>query len=89
MSYGMVEWMARKQVLVQLDDELVSRLDDAAEALDRNRSELIREALAAYLDAGREAAWDARTIRAYLEFPEDPAELEAFEALALQAWPDW
>jgi metal-responsive CopG/Arc/MetJ family transcriptional regulator len=82
----MVGWMARRQVLVQLDDDLVSRLDDAAEALDRNRSELIREAIAAYLDAGREAAWDARTIRAYLEVPEDPAELEAFMRIAV--WPD-
>ena len=82
----MVARVGRKQVLVQLDDELVARLDDAAQALDRNRSELIREALAAYLDAGREAAWDARTIRAYLELPEDPAELEAFMRVAV--WPD-
>ncbi len=82
----MVADVARKQVLVQLDDELVVRLDRAAEALDRNRSELIREALAAYLDAGREAAWDARTIRAYLEVPEDPAELEGFMRIAV--WPD-
>jgi metal-responsive CopG/Arc/MetJ family transcriptional regulator len=82
----MVDRMVRKQVLVQLDDELIARLDGAAKALDRNRSELIREALAAYLDAGREAAWDARTIRAYLEVPEDPAELEAFTRIA--AWPD-
>lgn len=78
--------MARKQVLVQLDDELVARLDSAAQAMDRNRSELIREALAAYLDGGREVAWDARTIRAYLDFPEDPAELEAFARIAV--WPD-
>jgi predicted transcriptional regulator len=82
----MVPGVARKQVLVQLDDDLVSRLDTAAEALDRNRSELIREALAAYLDAGREAAWDARTIRAYLNAPEDPAELEAFARVAV--WPE-
>lgn len=82
----MVDRMTRKQVLVQLDDELVARLDSAAEALDRNRSELIREALTAYLDAGLEAAWDARTIRSYLEFPEDPAELEAFMRVAV--WPD-
>ncbi|MGH2595890.1 MAG: ribbon-helix-helix protein, CopG family [Actinomycetota bacterium] len=78
--------MARRQVLVQLDDELVARLDEAAEALERNRSELIREALSAYLDAGREAAWDARTIRAYLEVPEDPEDLEAFARIA--TWPD-
>jgi predicted transcriptional regulator len=82
----MVDRMARRQVLVQLDDDLVARLDTVAAALDRNRSELIREALAAYLDAGREAAWDARTIRAYLEIPEDPAELEAFMRVAV--WPD-
>lgn len=71
---------------MQLDDELVARLDEAAEALERNRSELIREALSAYLDAGREAAWDARTIRAYLEVPEDPEDLEAFARIA--TWPD-
>ncbi len=82
----MVRGMARRQVLVQLDDALVARLDRAADALDRNRSELIREALGAYLDAAREAAWDARTIRAYLEVPEDPARLEAFGRVA--AWPD-
>ncbi len=86
MPYGMVDQMARKQVLVQLDDELVSRLDIAAEALDRNRSELIREALTTYLDAAQAAAWDARTIRAYLKVPEDPAELEAFMRVAV--WPD-
>jgi metal-responsive CopG/Arc/MetJ family transcriptional regulator len=78
--------MVRRQVLVQLDDGLVARLDEAAGALGRNRSELIREALSAYLDAAREAAWDLRTVRAYLEVPEDPAELEAFGRVA--AWPD-
>jgi metal-responsive CopG/Arc/MetJ family transcriptional regulator len=82
----MVDRMARRQVLVQLDDGLVARLDEAAVALGRNRSELIREALTAYLDAAREAAWDLRTIRAYLELPEDPAELEPFGRVA--AWPD-
>jgi predicted transcriptional regulator len=82
----MVDGVARRQVLVQLDDELVARLDRAADALDRNRSELIREALGAYLDAAREAAWDARVIRSYLEVPEDAAALEAYGRVA--AWPD-
>jgi metal-responsive CopG/Arc/MetJ family transcriptional regulator len=82
----MVAQMARRQVLVQLDDGLVDRLDRAAEALGRNRSELIREAVSAYLDACREAGWDVRTVRAYLEIPEDPAELDAFARAA--AWPD-
>ena len=82
----MVVGMARRQVLVQLDDELVSRLDRAAGALGENRSELIRAALDAYLDAATEAGWDARTIRAYLDVPEDRADLEAF--LPVGVWPE-
>jgi len=84
----MVEPMARKQVLVQLDDALVDRLDRFASALDQSRSELIRRAVDTYLDACEEAGEDAVTVAAYLRIPEDPAELAAFEALALQAWPD-
>jgi metal-responsive CopG/Arc/MetJ family transcriptional regulator len=85
----MVDRMARKQVLVQLDDALVSRLDRVASALDVSRSELIRRGVDAYLDACEEAGDDARTVAAYLRVPEDPAELAAFEALAAQAWPEW
>ena len=50
--------------------------------------ELIRRGVDAYLHACEEAGDDARTVAAYLRVPEDPAELAAFEALALQAWPD-
>jgi metal-responsive CopG/Arc/MetJ family transcriptional regulator len=82
----MVADMARRQVLVQLDDELIGQLDQAASTFGRNRSELIREALAAYLAACREAAWDVRTIQAYLQVPEDGAELDAFGRVAV--WPD-
>jgi metal-responsive CopG/Arc/MetJ family transcriptional regulator len=81
--------MARKQVLVQLDDALVERLDRVASALDVSRSELIRRGVDAYLDACEEAGDDERTVAAYLRVPEDPAELAAFEALAAHAWPEW
>ena len=84
----MVTRMARKQVLVQLDDALIQRLDRSAGALGLNRSELIRQAVDAYLDACEEAAWDARTVRAYLELPEDLAELDGFQRLAATAWPE-
>ncbi|MBA3691181.1 MAG: ribbon-helix-helix protein, CopG family [Actinobacteria bacterium] len=80
--------MARKQVLVQLDDAIVDRLDRSAEALELNRSELIRQAVGAYLDACEEAAWDARTVRAYLEVPEDLADLDGLRRLAATAWPE-
>ena len=79
--------MARKQVLVQLDDALIRRLDRSAGALELNRSELIRQAVDAYLDACEEAAWDVRTVRAYLDIPEDIAEMEEFQRLAA-AWPE-
>jgi metal-responsive CopG/Arc/MetJ family transcriptional regulator len=80
--------MTRRQVLVQLDDGLVHRLDRVASALGLNRSELIRRAVDTYLDACDEAGEDARTIAAYIRLPDDPRELAAFEALALHAWPD-
>jgi metal-responsive CopG/Arc/MetJ family transcriptional regulator len=67
---------------------LVGRLDRATSALDVSRSELIRRAVDAYLDACEEAGEDALTVAAYLRVPEDPAELAVFETLALQAWPD-
>jgi metal-responsive CopG/Arc/MetJ family transcriptional regulator len=83
----MVTGVARKQVLVQLDDALIRRLDRSAGALELNRSELIRQAVDAYLDACEEAAWDVRTVRAYLDIPEDIAEMEEFQRLAA-AWPE-
>ena len=83
----MVTGVARKQVLVQLDDALIQRLDRSAGALELNRSELIRQAVDAYLDACEEAAWDVRTVRAYLDIPEDIAEMEEFQRLAA-AWPE-
>jgi metal-responsive CopG/Arc/MetJ family transcriptional regulator len=83
----MVTGVARKQVLVQLDDALIQRLDRSAGALELNRSELIRRAVDAYLDACEEAAWDVRTVRAYLDIPEDIAEIEEFQRLAA-AWPE-
>ena len=48
----------------------------------------VSAAVDAYLDACQEAGEDARTIAAYLRLPDDPAELAAFEELALKAWPD-
>lgn len=77
--------VARKQVLVQLDDSQVARLDtlDAGEG----RSELIRRAIDLYLEAVGEAVADIRYAEAYARVPEDLAELEGLRALAAQAWP--
>ena len=49
MGYHMV--MARREVLVQLDDDLVDHLDRLAKTLGTNRSELLRRGAQAVIDA--------------------------------------
>lgn len=86
-SYGMLGHMARKQVLVQLDDGQVASLDRHAVAGDESRSELIRRAIDLYLEAVAEGIADLRYAEAYRRVPEDEAELAALRELSLHAWP--
>jgi predicted transcriptional regulator len=65
--------MARKQVLMQLDDDLVQRLDELGRQTGRNRSDLAREALADLLDRFSEAAIDRQYIEALQRTAPDPA----------------
>jgi metal-responsive CopG/Arc/MetJ family transcriptional regulator len=80
--------MARKQVLVQLDDGLVEELDRHAKQLGVSRSELIRRAAAALLEALEASRAEAEMIESYRRYPEDPAEFAAFERAALEVWPE-
>ena len=57
--------MARTQTLVQLTTELVEQLDDTATARGISRSELIRDAVAAYLHADIERTEEAEWLAAY------------------------
>ncbi len=62
--------MPRKQVLVQLDDELVAELDRQAAKEKLSRSELIRRAVAAHL---RDLDWEEKdriTVEAYKRIPD-------------------
>ncbi len=62
--------MPRKQVLVQLDDELVAELDRQAAKEKLSRSELIRRAVAAHL---RDLDWEEQdriTVEAYKRIPD-------------------
>jgi Arc/MetJ-type ribon-helix-helix transcriptional regulator len=63
--------MARTQTLVQLTDELLEQLDTRAAREGRNRSELIREALAEFLAADREAEIDRLIVESYTRQPEE------------------
>jgi predicted transcriptional regulator len=81
--------MTRKQVLVQLDDGIVSRLDRLTGPMDASRSDLIRRAVNLWLDALDEAEADVRYAEAYRRIPEDLEDEAAWEALQLETWPDY
>jgi hypothetical protein len=87
MLYPMV--MARKEVLVQLDDELVRRLDALAARLGTSRSELVRRGALAVLEAEELAVADRRLVEAYRAQPQDPAIVEAAARLAAETAPPW
>jgi len=87
MVYHMV--MARKEVLVQLDDELVERLDRLAEAQGTNRSELLRRGAAAVLEASEIANADRDLQDSYRRVPQDPAVVIAAARIAAETAPEW
>jgi predicted DNA-binding protein len=80
--------VARKQVLVQLDDAQVARLDALASAAEDSRSELIRRAIDLYVVAVEEGVGDVRYAEAYERVPEDLEEFAALRDLAAHAWPE-
>jgi metal-responsive CopG/Arc/MetJ family transcriptional regulator len=87
MVYHMI--MVRRQVLVQLDDDLVARLDELARRVGLSRSELIRRGAVAVLEADRWARADERLIAAYTKQPPEAALLEASQRLAAETAPEW
>lgn len=87
MGYHMV--MTRREVLVQLDDELVERLDALAEDLGTNRSELLRRGAQAVLEAEKLASKDRQLQQGYRRQPPDPALVEASRRLAARTAPKW
>jgi predicted transcriptional regulator len=61
--------VARRQTIVQLDDERLAALDQRAAATGRSRSDLIREAIDLLLATGDEAAIDAAIVAGYARHP--------------------
>lgn len=81
--------MTRREVLVQLDDELVQRLDALAKSLGTNRSELLRRGAQAVLSAEDLAAADRDLVAAYNAQPADPALVQSARRLAAETAPPW
>ena len=81
--------MARRQVLVQLDDDLVTRLDVVAADIGVSRSELLRRGALAVLEAREIAQADSELIEAYARQPQDPLLVETVSRLAAETAPEW
>ncbi len=62
--------MARTQTLVQLNDSLLAALDQRAARRGISRSQLIREAIEAHLEADHDAEVSRRIIDGYAERPQ-------------------
>lgn len=87
MTYHMA--VGRKEVLVQLDDDLVARLDRLARAQGTSRSELLRRGAAAVLEAAELADADTALREAYRRVPQDPLLITLARKLAAQTAPEW
>ncbi len=87
MLYHMV--MARKEVLVQLDDDLVRELDRIAKERGTNRSELLRRIARRFVQTEDEARSDTELVAAYTAIPQYDDEIEALMTLALEVWPEY
>ena len=81
--------MARREVLVQLDDDLVTELDRIAAARSTSRSELLRQGARAVIEADEEAAADAELIAAYRRQPPDEMLARSAAGLAARSAPTW
>lgn len=81
--------MARRQVIVQLDDKLVAELDKAAAQDGVSRSELIRMASLALIEARRIRRLEKKLVDAYTKIPQDPVLVETARRLAAETTPSW
>jgi metal-responsive CopG/Arc/MetJ family transcriptional regulator len=81
--------MARREVLVQLDDDLVGKLDEIASRTSVSRSELLRRAALAVIEADEWVQADERLIEGYTKHPPDPVLLEVSRRLATENAPEW
>ncbi|MGZ4142186.1 MAG: ribbon-helix-helix protein, CopG family [Actinomycetota bacterium] len=85
--------MARKQVLVQLNDELLKRLDELGQQTGQSRSAMVRDAVEWYMARESKAEKDRRSIQGYIRIPdtvdEDLAALAEWslrESLEEESW---
>lgn len=74
--------VTRTQTLVQLNEELLRRLDERAAREGRSRSALIRDAIEAYLYDEEKARIDREIIEGYERIPTTEEEMKIAEVSA-------
>lgn len=77
--------MTASKVAISLPPELLRLVDLECRARGMNRSEFIRFSVAALFQRRAEQAADAEYEEAYRRMPEDPADSEAYLAMAVSA----
>jgi metal-responsive CopG/Arc/MetJ family transcriptional regulator len=82
MRCDMMRPMPRKQVLLQLTDELLTKLDALAGQTGRSRSAMVRDAVERYVAKESEAEKDRRLIEGYSRNPPDDEFDDLAEAAA-------
>jgi metal-responsive CopG/Arc/MetJ family transcriptional regulator len=79
----------RREVLVQLEDDLVERLDQLARKMGTNRSDLLRRGAQAVIESADMAEADRELVAAYRQQPQDPQLVRAAANLAAKTTPAW
>ena len=74
--------MARRQVIVQLSDQILTDLNALAARDGVSRSEIIRQAVIAHIRDRTWEEWDRVSNEAYARMPEDPEVTAWLEAAA-------
>ena len=80
--------MALREVLVQLDDDLVGRLDQITKNLGVSRAELIRRGVRAVVEADSLRVADDELVAAYRRLPLDPELVLSAARLAALTFPE-
>ncbi len=81
--------MPKRTLHFQVDEDVLLRLNQVAEDLSMNRSELLRRGVLALISAHEQAVADREFVTAYQRAPQDTAFIQALQRAALDAIPDW
>ena len=81
--------MTMRTLHFRVDDDVIQRLDQIADEVSVNRSELLRRGVLAIIGAHERVVADQEFITAYQRAPQDVAFVHALQRAALDALPDW